>query len=290
MTTFDYKTAFSRNIGLLSENEQEKLRVKRIAIPGCGGVGSLHALTCARAGFEKFTLADFDRYELANFNRQYGARMSTIDTLKVETIAKDILEINPHADIRIMREGINVDNLEEFLVDVDIVLDSLDYFAFEARDLLFPKCQDLNIPLLTAAPLGFSAACLAFNGQSMRYTDYFDFKESDSSVDKALKFAIGLAPKGLHIPYMDPKSVDLQQRRGPSSIVAINLCAAFLVCDAISLLLDRKKIRPVPYYKQFDLYRGKWKKGRLWLGNKNPLQKIKLKIIKLILKRRGKGL
>ena len=35
---FDYGTAFSRNIGWLTEAEQESLRFKRVAIAGMGGV------------------------------------------------------------------------------------------------------------------------------------------------------------------------------------------------------------------------------------------------------------
>ncbi len=38
-TDFRYSTAFARNIGWLTEWEQEALRSKRVAIAGMGGVG-----------------------------------------------------------------------------------------------------------------------------------------------------------------------------------------------------------------------------------------------------------
>jgi len=75
---FDYSEAFSRNIGLLSQTEQERVRGARVAIAGLGGVGGNHALALARIGFGSFSLADMDKFELANMNRQVGA---TIDTL-----------------------------------------------------------------------------------------------------------------------------------------------------------------------------------------------------------------
>ena len=45
---FDYDTAFSRNLGWVTEAEQGLLRGKRVAIAGMGGVGGVHLLTLAR--------------------------------------------------------------------------------------------------------------------------------------------------------------------------------------------------------------------------------------------------
>ena len=46
--TFDYEEAFSRNEGLVSKEEQVRLKSTRIAIPGMGGVGGAHLMTLAR--------------------------------------------------------------------------------------------------------------------------------------------------------------------------------------------------------------------------------------------------
>jgi tRNA A37 threonylcarbamoyladenosine dehydratase len=47
---FDYATAFSRTIGWMTSAEQPKLRSKRVAIAGLGGVGGAHLLTLTRLG------------------------------------------------------------------------------------------------------------------------------------------------------------------------------------------------------------------------------------------------
>ena len=62
---FDYDTAFCRNIGWVTEAEQHRLRLKRVAIAGLGGVGGAHAATLARLGIGRFHLADFDSFDLA---------------------------------------------------------------------------------------------------------------------------------------------------------------------------------------------------------------------------------
>ena len=71
--TFDYNEAFSRNIGLFTLEEQDKLRRSHVAIAGMGGVGGVHVATLARTGIGNFTIADPDCFELANMKRQYGA-------------------------------------------------------------------------------------------------------------------------------------------------------------------------------------------------------------------------
>src|SRR5437764_7307201 len=84
---FCYKEAFSRNLGWLTEWEQQALRHKRIAIAGMGGVGGFHLLTLARFGIGAFNIADMDKFELVNFNRQIGATMETIGRPKAQVMA-----------------------------------------------------------------------------------------------------------------------------------------------------------------------------------------------------------
>ena len=72
---FQPLTAFSRNIGWVTEAEQTSLRQARVAIAGLGGVGGAHLLTLARLGVGRFNISDFDRFEQHNYNRQVGAVM-----------------------------------------------------------------------------------------------------------------------------------------------------------------------------------------------------------------------
>ena len=53
--------------------------------------------------------------------------------------------------------------------------------------------------------------------------------------------------------------------------------------EAIRIILKKPGVRPVPNYCQFDPYLLKLRKGRLFWGNKNPAQKIKIWIVKNIL-------
>ena len=132
--TFSYDEAFSRNIGWVTEVEQQALRGKRVAIAGLGGVGGVHFLTLARLGVGHFAIADLDRFDLVNFNRQVGATTQTLGRSKVETLAGMALEINPELDIRTFEDGVRPDNLDAFLDGADVYVDGLDFFAFDARE------------------------------------------------------------------------------------------------------------------------------------------------------------
>ena len=64
MDTFNYPDAFSRNIGVVSTPEHERLRNCTVAIAGMGGVGGDYLISLVRAGIGGFHLAEFDEFEV----------------------------------------------------------------------------------------------------------------------------------------------------------------------------------------------------------------------------------
>ncbi len=116
---FDYQSAFSRNLGWVTEAEQAILRGKRIAIAGLGGVGGSHLLTLTRLGIGQFSIADFDVFEIQNFNRQAGAFVSHLNRPKVEVLAEMARDINPELEIAAFPTGVTEENLDAFLEGVD---------------------------------------------------------------------------------------------------------------------------------------------------------------------------
>jgi molybdopterin-synthase adenylyltransferase len=277
---FNYATAFARNIGWVTEAEQESLRGKHVAIAGMGGVGGFHLLTLARLGIGRFSIADLDRFELANFNRQAGAAMSTLGRPKVDVLAEMLRDINPACELQIYPDGVHAGNLESFFQGVDLYVDGLDAFAFEAREAVFARCAARGIPGVTVAPLGMSAALINFLPGGMSFEDYFQLA-SRSPLEKAVRFLVGLAPSLLHRHYLvDRTRVDLREQRGPSTIVACQLCAGVAASEALKILLDRGKVWAAPHAIQFDGYRNRvahtWRPG----GNRNPLNRLAIAMAK----------
>lgn len=280
MQSFLYDEAFSRNIGWVTREEQALLRHKRVAIAGLGGVGGLHLLTLCRLGISKFHLADFDTFDLANFNRQAGATISTLDQSKLDVMIRQARDINPELDITGFEKGVTEDNLEAFLEGVDLYIDGLDFFAFEARQHVFAACAKKAIPAVTAAPLGMGAAVLNFLPGSMSFSDYFRMNDGPDA-EKPLRFLMGLAPARLQMRYLaDPSTVDLSGRKGPSTAMACYLCAGAAATEALKILLGRGPIRAAPRGYHFDAYQNRlaltWRPG----GNRNPLQRMLIALAK----------
>jgi hypothetical protein len=276
--TFSYDTAFSRNIGWVTRAEQATLKSKCVAIAGMGGVGGVHLLTLVRLGIGAFHIADFDTFDVANFNRQVGASMSTVGQPKAEVLAAMARDINPDVSITIFPDGLTDANLPAFFKGVDLYVDGLDFFAFDARRAAFAACADKAIPAITAAPLGMGTALMNFMPGQMTFEEYFQWGDLPEN-DKALLFLLGLAPRGLHFGYLvDPSAVSLPERRGPSSIIGCQMCAGVAAGEALKILLKRGKVYAAPHGLQFDAYRNKfvhtWRPG----GNRHFLQRLAMKI------------
>jgi molybdopterin/thiamine biosynthesis adenylyltransferase len=283
--SFSYQQAFARNIGWVTHAEQSVLKGKRIAIAGMGGVGGVHLLTLARLGIGAFHIADFDTFDIANFNRQVGATMSTLGQPKVEVLAAMARDINPELQIVSFPHGVDSGNLDAFFKGVDLYVDGLDFFAFGARQATFAACARLNIPAITAAPLGMGTAVLNFLPGRMTFEEYFGWGNLPDE-EKALRFLVGLAPAGLHGAYLvDPSAINLKEKRGPSTIMGCDLCAGAAATEALKILLGRGRVWPAPYGQHFDAYRNKlvrtWRPG----GNRHPLQRLAM----MLVKRRRRG-
>jgi hypothetical protein len=284
MTLFDYDNAFSRNIGWVTEAEQKRLRSVRVAIGGLGGVGGVHLLTLARLGIGKFSIADFDVFDIVNFNRQVGATVSTIGRPKLDVLDEMARDINPELDIKLFAHGVDAESLDDFLADVDVYVDGLDFFAFSARRMTFAACEKKGIPVVTAAPLGLGTALLIFSPGGMSFEDYFGFDGCDE-MEMAIRFLVGLSPAMLQRGYVaDMSRVNLAERKGPSCIAACQLCAGVAAVEVLKLALGRSGVLVAPWGSQFDAYRQRyirtWRPG----GFRNPLQRLMRYLVRRQLK------
>lgn len=280
MSTFDYHTAFSRNIGWVTPEEQTLLRSSRVAIAGLGGVGGSHLLTLTRLGIGAFTVADLDCFELANFNRQAGANLKTIGKEKVGVLLDMARDINPELDIREYAGGVDTDNVDDFLDGADIYVDGLDYFAVAARRTVFAACTSQSIPAVTAAPLGMGAAVVNFLPGKMTFEEFFRL-DGYPEDEQLIRFLLGLSPAMLQRQYLaHPQAVDFAAHKAPSTPMACEICAGMAATQALKILLNRGKVLCAPWGQHFDAYRNRylrtWRPG----GNRNPLQQVGLAMVR----------
>lgn len=273
------KSEFTRNIGVLDENQQNSLGATCIAVAGAGGVGGIHALTLARMGIGRFVIADPDEFEVVNINRQYGATHKTVGRNKAEVVAEMVTDINPDAEVIIMAERIGEENIDRFLSGVNIYVDGIDFFEIDARRIVFNSCRHKGIPALTAAPLGFGATLQVFTPDGMGFDEYFGIDDDTDYNEKIAAFASGLAPYPYHATYMDFSRVSMENRTGPAVSAACTLAASLVATEVVKIVTGKGEIRAVPHYLQVDLLLNKFDLGCIEQGGKSEQQLEKRKQI-----------
>ena len=275
-----YDEAVSRNIGWVTLEEQQRLQSAKVAIAGLGGVGGQHALILARLGVGGFALADFDTFGVHNFNRQAGAFVSTVGQPKLAVMSRMLADINPQARIAAFPQGVTSSNLRDFLAGADVYVDGLDFFELGIRRQVFAACRELGVPAITAAPLGMGVSLLYFDPRGMSFEEYFRLEGCDRQEQYA-RFIAGLSPAMLQRTYLaDPAAVNFAERRGPSTPMACDLCAAMVGTAVLKLVLRRGHLHAAPRGLHFDAYRQRMVTTWRPFGNANPLQRLLLRFIR----------
>lgn len=277
---FDYQTAFDRNQGWLTPEEQNKLRGSRIGIAGVGGAGGFQAQVLARLGVGAFRIADPDTFELTNINRQIGASLSTMGHKKVTVIDHMIRDINPEVSVDIFPDGLSRANMTAFLSGCDLVIDGIDYFEMDLKFLLFEECRKLGITVLTSCPLGFGASLIVFTPTGMKYSDYFDIREGMSQSDKRMAMTYGLSPNPLCLQYLQKNAISASRRRSASVSPGLTLVGAISGAEAVKILTGKLKPISCPEVFQVDLLTQRVSKKRYRWGMRSPLQRFKKWVIK----------
>lgn len=272
---YDYFEAFSRNLGFLSRDEQIRLRNARVAIAGLGGTGGAQVHALARMGIGRFHLADPDTFELVNFNRQSGATVPNIGRLKTEVARETILAINPEADIQTYDTGVGVGNIDIFLEGVDVVVDSLDFYCFEERFLLYRHARDRGLWVLTAPPLGFGFTLLMFDPKGMKFEDYFGFRPGMTERQRVIALIAGIAPKPFMLRYLDRSRPDFEGRRLPSVGAAPFMIAGVMAAEVTRVLTGKGQPMAAPTVYQFDALLRQFRRKTYYWGMRGPVQRLK---------------
>lgn len=258
MTADVYRTSFSRNIGILTEAEQDRLRSACVAIAGLGGIGSNVVMTLARMGVGRFHLADFDTFELVNVNRQFGAGVDTKGRPKVEVIAEELRRVNPSVEIELFADGFTEDNGDELLEGASLAVDAVDFYSIETHLAFHRKTREHGLYTLMGSPVGFSACLQVFDPEGMNIEEYCGILPEMSPLEKQLRYACGLVPELAHIEYFDvstgASNTDFVSGTGPSLACACNLAASLVAAEAAILILGRRPPRAIPHTFQFDPY------------------------------------
>lgn len=138
----------NRNKYKITEEEQNELSTKRIGVVGLS-VGQSVSLTIAiEKGCGEIRIADFDTLDLTNLNR-IRTGIHNIGLKKTIIVAREIAEIDPFLKVICYHDGINENNIDDFLTSngtLDLLIDECD--SFDIKIALRQKAKDMRIPVL----------------------------------------------------------------------------------------------------------------------------------------------
>jgi hypothetical protein len=126
-----YAALTARNRGLLSEEEQRRLREAALLVAGCGSIGGTVVEPLVRLGAERLVLAEPDVYEVHNLNRQH-ASLADVGRNKAAVLADFAVGVNPHAQVGVVADGITAENVAGLVAKAAVIVDGVDVTASAA--------------------------------------------------------------------------------------------------------------------------------------------------------------
>ena len=142
---------FERTENLIGKENLEKLKTKKVAVFGIGGVGSFAVEGLARCGIENFVLIDNDIISVTNINRQIHSNHNTVGKYKVDEMAKRILEINPNIKVETLKIFFKDENDVDFS-EIDYIVDAID--SVSSKINLIKIAKRLEIPIISSMGTG----------------------------------------------------------------------------------------------------------------------------------------
>lgn len=174
---------------------QSRLHTSRVAIVGCGGLGSPVALYLAAAGVGSLVLIDDDTVSLSNLQRQIAHYTSDLGRNKVMSAADKIRSLNPGVEVICHHCRLDKANCRNLLDGCDAVADCTD--SFTSRITVGGICREMNIPAAVATVSGFSGQAFTFLPGHAWFADYFGMEQPECdgkacSISGVLNTAVGV--------------------------------------------------------------------------------------------------
>jgi adenylyltransferase/sulfurtransferase len=152
MITDEEQKRYHRQILLLGEAGQEKLKRARVLIAGAGGLGTVIATYLAAAGVGTLRIVDCDIVEETNFNRQILHWSGDLGRSKTASVREKLSALNPTIVVEEIAQRIDETNIDSAAAACNIIVDAMDNFP--TRYLLNRTALRQGTPLIHGAVRG----------------------------------------------------------------------------------------------------------------------------------------
>jgi adenylyltransferase/sulfurtransferase len=138
----------------IGEDGQKRILQGRVAIVGCGALGSVQAEALARAGVGFIRVIDRDYIEFSNLQRQllFDEHDAEAASPKAIAAAGRMRAINSEITVEPVVADLTPSNADDLLADVHLILDGTD--NFETRYLINDFAISRGLPWIYGAAVG----------------------------------------------------------------------------------------------------------------------------------------
>ena len=161
---FSYAEFTGRNLGFVTQAEQERLRAATVFVCGTGGMGGAAVLALARVGVGHLILADIDDFEISNLNRQVFCTLASIGRHKAEATREACLQINPEIAVEVWH-GDWPEHVDASVAKSDAVVNGTDDLA--ASLLLYRTARNAGKAVVDAYASPLPSVYLTRAGEPM---------------------------------------------------------------------------------------------------------------------------
>ncbi|EZQ06956.1 MULTISPECIES: HesA/MoeB/ThiF family protein [Acidianus] len=143
---------YSRQLLALGIDVQERIMESKVAVVGCGALGSSLAELLGRLGVGEITIIDADIVEMSNLHRTHLFTEKDLMRPKAIVCKEKIEEINSEVKINAVLDIVDQTNALDIVKGKDIVFDALDSVNY--RLILNDACVANKVPLIYAGISG----------------------------------------------------------------------------------------------------------------------------------------
>lgn len=171
--TAEENRRYSRQISVdeIGESGQTRLLSSKVAIVGCGALGSMTAMQLAAAGVKKIVIADFDTVDISNLQRQFFFTTEEAGKMKAEMLKRKMIAINPDCKVVVVAKLIDKNNASELFKDCDFIVDATDNPA--SKVMVEEVCKLLGKPCCIGGVSGFHGQVMTVEPGEVTFGDIF---------------------------------------------------------------------------------------------------------------------
>lgn len=246
-----YEASFTRNIGVISEVEQERLRNSHVTVVGAGGVGGITLIQLARMGVGAIHVIDKDIFEASNMNRQMLSSVSCLGKEKAAVARDVLLDINPSINIRVTEQFVTEENAFNLLKNTDVVIDATDNLV--SRAIIHRTAYALGIPSVwIAVTPPFRGGVMSLTPKSLPYELALGYPSFQQELTEEMQAKIHAMKDGRAL-YSVQHGADQKwaesyvQKQRPWAVMApvANIVGVIASFEAFKFLIKRKDLHPV---------------------------------------------